>query len=157
MAATTSVKLDRKLFFTGYILTQTGISIGGTDTGLGAGGADRVVIRDPLTNQPYIPGSTLKGRMRSLLELGFAPSFLHISEATVKVRVAFSQTESTSHEVGGSVTATYGIFSATVNASYSAKYSFETQGSSEITTRIVSVPPPLVLSERLQGVIKNRN
>ena len=96
-------------------------------------------------------------RMRSLLELGFAPSFLHISEATVKVRVAFSQTESTSHEVGGSVTATYGIFSATVNASYSAKYSFETQGSSEITTRIVSVPPPLVLSERLQGVIKNRN
>ncbi len=67
MAATT-IKLDQKIFFTGLIVAQTGLSIGGTDTGLGAGGADRVVIRDPLTNQPYIPGSTLKGRMRSLVE-----------------------------------------------------------------------------------------
>lgn len=63
-----ALRLNRKIFVRGFIIARTGLSIGGTDTGLGAGGADRVVIRDPLTNAPYIPGSTLKGRMRSLLE-----------------------------------------------------------------------------------------
>jgi CRISPR-associated protein Csm3 len=32
------------------------------------GGADKVVVRNPLTNEPYIPGSSLRGKMRSLLE-----------------------------------------------------------------------------------------
>ena len=62
------LRLNQKIFVRGHIVARTGLSIGGTDTGLGAGGADRVVIREPLSNQPYIPGSTLKGRMRSLLE-----------------------------------------------------------------------------------------
>ncbi len=74
----TALRLNTKIFLRGYVVARTGLSIGGTDTGLGVGGADRVVIRDPLTHAPYIPGSTLKGRMRSLLErlygeLGPAP------------------------------------------------------------------------------------
>ena len=36
---------------------------------MGIGGPDKMVIRDPITNRPYIPGSTLKGKMRSLTEL----------------------------------------------------------------------------------------
>lgn len=35
------------------------------------GGIDKGVIRNPVTGQPYIPGSTLKGKMRSLLELHY--------------------------------------------------------------------------------------
>ncbi|MGE0435149.1 MAG: type III-A CRISPR-associated RAMP protein Csm3 [Planctomycetota bacterium] len=66
--AAPALRLNQKIFVRGLIVARTGLSIGGTDTGLGAGGADRVVIREPLSNQPYIPGSTLKGRMRSLLE-----------------------------------------------------------------------------------------
>src|SRR5581483_2293151 len=31
------------------------------------GGVDKTVIRDPLTNRPYIPGSSLRGKMRSLI------------------------------------------------------------------------------------------
>ena len=27
-----------------------------------------MVIKEPLTNSPYIPGSSLKGKLRSLLE-----------------------------------------------------------------------------------------
>jgi hypothetical protein len=71
--------------------------------------------------------------------------------------VAFTQTEGNEWSVGGSVGVTYGIFSASINASYSAKYSFETQGSSEITTRIISVPPPLLLTARLNQVAKRGN
>src|SRR5690606_9337622 len=33
------------------------------------GGIDKGVIRNPLNNQPYIPGSSLKGKMRSLFEV----------------------------------------------------------------------------------------
>ncbi len=37
-------------------------------SGLHIGGTDNPVIKNPVNNQPYIPGSSLKGKMRSLLE-----------------------------------------------------------------------------------------
>lgn len=46
----------------------TGLHIGGTDEGFEIGGMDNPVIKDPITGYPYIPGSSLKGKMRSLLE-----------------------------------------------------------------------------------------
>ena len=45
----------------------TGLYIGGTDNGFDIGGADTTVIKNPLTNEPYIPGSSMKGKLRSLL------------------------------------------------------------------------------------------
>ena len=62
------IKLEKKVFVTGTIEVKTGLSVGGSSVGLEIGGADKVVIRNPITNQPYIPGSSLKGKMRSLLE-----------------------------------------------------------------------------------------
>ncbi|MBC7343917.1 MAG: type III-A CRISPR-associated RAMP protein Csm3 [Clostridia bacterium] len=50
------------------IRAVTGLHIGGAGTGIQIGGIDKEVIRDPLTNRPYIPGSSLKGKVRSLLE-----------------------------------------------------------------------------------------
>lgn len=46
----------------------TGLRIGAAETSISIGGMDNPVIRDPLTGRPYIPGSSLKGKMRSLLE-----------------------------------------------------------------------------------------
>ena len=46
----------------------TGLHVGGTDEGFEIGGIDNPVIKDPITGYPYIPGSSLKGKMRSLLE-----------------------------------------------------------------------------------------
>ena len=57
-----------KVIFGGTITALTGMHIGGNDAGLGIGGADKLVVRDPRNSQPYVPGSSLKGRMRSLLE-----------------------------------------------------------------------------------------
>lgn len=49
----------------------TGLHIGGTDEGFEIGGMDNPVIKDPITGYPYIPGSSLKGKMRSLLEWAY--------------------------------------------------------------------------------------
>ena len=62
------VKLLGKLFLEGFIETKTGLHIGGATIGIEIGGVDTVVIRDTITNLPFIPGSSLKGKMRSLLE-----------------------------------------------------------------------------------------
>lgn len=47
---------------------MSGLHIGAGDTEMHIGGIDNTVIRNPLTNVPYIPGSSLKGKIRSLLE-----------------------------------------------------------------------------------------
>ena len=65
---TTGVKLAQKIFIKGEIEALTGIAIGGVDVGLEIGGVDKVIVRHPITKEPYIPGSSLKGKMRSLLE-----------------------------------------------------------------------------------------
>ncbi|MCX8050860.1 MAG: type III-A CRISPR-associated RAMP protein Csm3 [Chlorobi bacterium] len=52
----------------GQMECLTGLHIGGSKEKLEIGGVDSPVIRDPLTLYPYVPGSSLKGKMRSLLE-----------------------------------------------------------------------------------------
>lgn len=46
----------------------TGFHIGGPKESIKIGGIDNPVIRNPITEQPYIPGSSLKGRFRMALE-----------------------------------------------------------------------------------------
>ena len=62
------MKLVRLIRFKGEILCETGLCIKGSGTELSIGGADSEVIKNPLTGDPYIPGSSLKGKMRSQLE-----------------------------------------------------------------------------------------
>lgn len=49
----------------------SGMHITGGDDTFDIGGADSQVIKNPLTGEPYIPGSTLKGKIRSLLEFKY--------------------------------------------------------------------------------------
>lgn len=46
----------------------TGLHIGAAESSISIGGMDNPVVRDPITNRPYIPGSSVKGKARSLLE-----------------------------------------------------------------------------------------
>jgi CRISPR-associated protein Csm3 len=62
------VTLYGRVFITGDIKAMTGLHIGGAAGALEVGGVDAPVIRDPLTNRPYVPGSSLRGKMRSLTE-----------------------------------------------------------------------------------------
>jgi len=62
------VTLYGRVFITSDIKAMTGLHIGGASGALAIGGVDSPVIRDPLTNRPYVPGSSLRGKMRSLTE-----------------------------------------------------------------------------------------
>jgi len=64
-----TIHLNKKIVLRGEIITFTGLLIGGSNNSLSIGGPDKTVIRNPINNEPYIPGSSLKGKLRSLLEL----------------------------------------------------------------------------------------
>lgn len=56
-----------KIEISGVIEVVTGLHIGGSSAFSAIGAVDSPVIKDIRTNQPMIPGSSLKGKMRSLL------------------------------------------------------------------------------------------
>ena len=62
------VDLYARVFVRGRIKAVTGLHIGGSPTALAIGTVDNPVIRDTLTGRPYIPGSSVRGKMRSLWE-----------------------------------------------------------------------------------------
>lgn len=61
-------KLYGRVFLETDIVARTGLHIGGSSEGLEIGGLDNAIIRNPMNQYPYIPGSSLKGKMRSLTE-----------------------------------------------------------------------------------------
>lgn len=63
-------KLTKKIIVKGTLTCKTGLHIGGSKESVGIGDNDNPVIRLALgKQQPYIPGSSLKGKMRSLMQL----------------------------------------------------------------------------------------
>jgi CRISPR-associated protein Csm3 len=65
--AQTELKLIGKLILEGELHCETGLHIGAGKGSLEIGGADNPVVKDS-HGRPYVPGSTLRGRVRSLLE-----------------------------------------------------------------------------------------
>lgn len=61
-------KLLGKIVINGKIECLTGLHIGASKENMEIGAVDSPVVRDPITRQPYIPGSSLKGKLRTLLE-----------------------------------------------------------------------------------------
>ena len=59
---------------TGKIRLRSGLHIGAGKDTVEIGGLDQPIVKDPLTGAPYIPGSSLKGKMRSLLETAVVAS-----------------------------------------------------------------------------------
>jgi CRISPR-associated protein Csm3 len=53
----------------GRIILRSGLHIGAGETEMRIGGTDNPIIKHPNTLEPYIPGSSLKGKVRSLLEM----------------------------------------------------------------------------------------
>ena len=63
------MKLKKIKEITGRITLKSGLHIGAGDTEMKIGGTDNPVIKHPHTQEPFIPGSSLKGKVRSLLEM----------------------------------------------------------------------------------------
>src|ERR1700734_3155576 len=65
--AQTELKLIGKLILEGEMHCETGLHVGAGKGSLEIGGADNPVVKDA-HGRPYVPGSTLRGRLRALLE-----------------------------------------------------------------------------------------
>ncbi len=62
------MKLLRYRELKGKIKLLSGLHVGGNKDKIEIGGIDNPVIKNPITGHPYIPGSSIKGKMRFLLE-----------------------------------------------------------------------------------------
>lgn len=66
------MKLNGYSVVKGSLKCEAGLRIGGSKEMLEIGGMDNPIIRHPITGLPYIPGSSLKGKIRSLLEIKYS-------------------------------------------------------------------------------------
>jgi len=65
------MRLLKHKIIKGEIECIGGVHIGGSSDTMEIGGMDNPIIKDPITGFPYIPGSSIKGRGRALLELKY--------------------------------------------------------------------------------------
>lgn len=62
------MKLNNIIEIKAKLVLKTGLHIGSGDNEMHIGGIDNPVLKNPLNHLPYIPGSSLKGKIRTLLE-----------------------------------------------------------------------------------------
>ena len=67
----TSISYIGRAVLTGRIELLSGLHIGAGKNSIEIGGLDNPVVRHPHTGYPYIPGSSLKGKLRFLMEWAF--------------------------------------------------------------------------------------
>lgn len=75
---------------TGRIVVETGLRIGGSQETMEISGLDNPIIRNPASAEPFVPGSSLKGRMRSLAEWYFSelPTDGNVTEPDVTAKTS---------------------------------------------------------------------
>jgi hypothetical protein len=105
------------------------------------------------------------GNEYSLLELGFLPNFYQFVDTMIELKMSISMSRETnisrsSTVVNASVKGKVGFFSAsakmrvsTVSASFASKYQYSAEGSSLMRTKLVPVPAPAILEERIRAMI----
>jgi CRISPR-associated protein Csm3 len=76
-----------KVVIRSEMVALTGIRIGAASSGLDIGGVDQPVLRDPVTERPYVPGSSLKGKLRSLLTKAHSRPLEQLVERPVEVNL----------------------------------------------------------------------
>jgi hypothetical protein len=108
------------------------------------------------------------GQELSLLELGFTPTFYQFVDTIIEVKIAIhitseSESNTSRTDVNVHADASLGWFSgeanlhaSSVSASYASKYQYSAEGSSLIRTKLVPVPPPAILEQRIRDLIKQK-
>jgi hypothetical protein len=109
----------------------------------------------------------------SMLELGFTPTFYQFVDTIIEVKIAikitsgfdFTQTvsqgnaaTSSANRSGGLLGVIFGgsssnssvVSTSQVDATYASKYSYSAEGASLLRTKIVPLPPPPILEERIR-------
>lgn len=123
--------------------------------------------RDPDLLVPFGRDKNNQPQQYSLLELGFTPTFYQFVDTVIELKMSIStQTETESRRSSSrtdvSAKAKVNLFGlsgsasvsvSSVSASFSAKYQYSAEGSSVMRTKLVPVPPPAILEERIRLLI----
>ena len=108
------------------------------------------------------------GEKYSMLELGFTPTFYQFVDTVIEMKVSISISQETqvsasstsvAAKAGGFVTPFGGaasVSASSVSASYSAKYQYSAEGSSMVRTKLVPLPPPALLEQRVRDLLARR-
>lgn len=135
------------------------------------------VKNGPYTVKKDSENITIKIPQRlSMMELGFTPTFYQFVDSIIEVKIAIkytqessssvninrSSTNKSSRGVGGGVAKFFGspnasksnVSTSQVNASYSQKFSYSAEGSSLLRTKLVPIPPPAVLEDRIRKMME---
>lgn len=91
------INIKERVMIKFKINVKTGLHIGGNKETFGIGGIDSPVIKDPITNEPIIPGSSLKGKMRMLITNVLQKG---IEEEITKKLFGSSQTKNKENDYG---------------------------------------------------------
>ena len=91
-----------KLLIEGTIEVVTGMHIGGNDAFSAIGAVDKPVIKDSRTQEPIIPGSSLKGKLRTLLARSLSDAIIlpKPNDDQEIIRRLFGSSETKQGEVG---------------------------------------------------------
>lgn len=120
----------------------------------------------------------------SMMELGFTPTFYQFVDTIIEVKIAIRMTRERSYSRttsnasrdtsnsrnnarrGGGIMSLFGgkrsssyhsdtsVQTTQVDATYSSKYSYSAEGASLLRTKLVPVPPPGVLTDRIRGFME---
>lgn len=123
----------------------------------------------PSTATPTTRTISIPRRM-SMMELGFTPTFYQFVDTIIEVKISIKYTQegqstvsstntrnsvSANFRVGfGRAKAGRSISTSQVNATYSQKYSYSAEGSSLLRTKLVPIPPPVVLEDRIRRMME---
>ena len=109
----------------------------------------------------YIPSRV------SMLELGFSPTFYQFVDTIIEVKINITITENkddtderkttSGSSFGGGILKLFGgpciTRTSQTNATHSQKYSYSAEGSSLLRTKLVPIPPPAILEERIRNLM----
>ena len=104
----------------------------------------------------------------SMLELGFSPTFYQFVDTIIEVKIAIKMTRDTEFKTTSTTkteskrfkfnffkgSAGNTVQTTQVDASYSSKYGYSAEGSSLLRTKLVPIPPPAILEERIKGMLE---
>jgi len=123
-----------------------------------------ITLNDGATGIVSIP------RRISMLECGFTPTFYQFVDTIIEVKISIKYTQEGTYNTGSSFSNTSGprriglaflrgrsgrnVQTAQVNAAYSQKYSYSSEGSSLLRTKLAVVPPPTVLQDRIERMLE---
>lgn len=102
-----------------------------------------------------------KGKL-SMLELGFTPNFYQFIDTIIEVKITIKITRSHESETKTKRTqkkwklgwGKMKVNTSQVDATYTSKYSYSAEGSSLLRTKLVPVPPPSILEDRIRELLE---